>query len=155
MIASSSHNEILNLWKEFDFCENLWPRTAVQRCSQEMADKNKPPSGKLAILIGNCSYKKTSNWADLEGAKRDLEAMKQKLSASGYQIEVIKNSSDILGDIEDVMKKTEAQSVTHLQVHYVGEKILYKVWIFRSSLCISRSWRLQGRGEGGKADRIN
>ena len=81
--------------------------------------------------------------------------MKQKLSASGYQIEVIKNSSDILADIEDVMKKTEAQSVTHLQVHYVGEKILYNVWIFRSSLCISRSWRLQGRGEGGKADRIN
>ena len=120
-----------------------------------MAYKNKPPSGKLAILIGNCSYKKTSKWADLEGAKRDLEAMKQKLSASGYQIEVIKNSADILADIEDVMKKTEAQSVTHLQVVYVGEKILYKVWIFGSPLSISRSWRLQDRGEGGKADRIN
>ena len=155
MIASSSHNEILNLWKEFDFCENLWPRTAVQRCSQEMAEKNKPPSGKLAILIGNCSYKKTSKWADLEGAKRDLEKMKLKLSASGYQTEVIKNSADILADIEDVMKKTEAQSVTHLQVVYVGEKILYKVWIFGSPLSISRSWRLQSRGEGGKTNRIN
>ena len=120
-----------------------------------MAEKNKPPSGKLAILIGNCSYKKTSKWADLEGAKRDLEKMKLKLSASGYQTEVIKNSADILADIEDVMKKTEAQSVTHLQVVYVGEKILYKVWIFGSPLSISRSWRLQSRGEGGKTNRIN
>ena len=47
--------------------------------------------------------------------------MKAKLNGNGYRVEVIKNSVDMLADIEDVMKNTAESSVTHLQVVYLGE----------------------------------
>ena len=81
---------------------------------------------KLAILIGNSTYSKT-DWPDLQGVKQDLEAMKAKLSGNGYRVEVIKNSVDMLADIEDVMKNTAESSVTHLQVVYLGEEAIIYV----------------------------
>ena len=83
--------------------------------------------GKLAILIANYNYKRESGWAKLPGAKQDLDAMRSKLSSEGYEIEVIENSEDMLGDIENVMTKTPDHSVNLLQVLYVGKlKILLK-----------------------------
>ena len=90
----------------------------------EKRNKAHPPKakdGKLAILIGNYSYKQESGFANLKGAKRDLEDMKSKLRAEGYQIETIENSSDLLSDVEEVMTKTPDNSVNYLQVVYVGE----------------------------------
>ena len=77
--------------------------------------------GKLAILIGNYNYKEESGLANLAGARNDLEAMRMKLSADGYRIEVIENSADILEDMEKVMTKPSDHSVNLLQVLYVGE----------------------------------
>ena len=82
---------------------------------------------KLAILIGNSTYANLTDWPDLQGVKQDLEAMKAKLSGNGYRVEVIKNSVDMLADIEDVMKNTAESSVTHLQVVYLGEEAIIYV----------------------------
>ena len=47
--------------------------------------------------------------------------MQAKMVAEGYRVEVIKNSVDILTDLEEIMNKTPDGSVTYLQVLYMGE----------------------------------
>ena len=76
--------------------------------------------GKLAILIGNSKYAQETGLDNLTGAKRDLEAMRSKLRADGYKIEVIENSADMLEDVEKVMTNTSENSVNFLQVLYAG-----------------------------------
>ena len=81
---------------------------------------------KLALLIGNSDYqgnnppRNSVTWDDLPGAKKDVTDMETRLKANGYQVELIENSLDILGAVQDVMNKTPVASVTHLQVLYVG-----------------------------------
>ena len=81
---------------------------------------------KLALLIGNSEYQGNNaaanavTWDDLPGAKKDVTDMETRLKANGYQVELIENSLDILGAVQDVMNKTPVASVTHLQVLYVG-----------------------------------
>ena len=83
---------------------------------------------KLALLIGNSEYQGNNaaanavTWDDLPGAKKDVTDMEARLKANGYQVELIENSPDILGAVQEVMNKTPVASVTHLQVLYVGRR---------------------------------
>ena len=83
-------------------------------------------TAKLALLIGNSEYKANTppddsvTWDDLPGAKEDVTDMKAKLTAEGYQVELIENSPDLLQAVKDVMNKIPVASITHLQVLYAG-----------------------------------
>ena len=84
-------------------------------------------TAKLALLIGNSEYKANTppddsvTWDDLPGAKEDVTDMKAKLTAEGYQVELIENSPDLLQAVKDVMNKIPVASITHLQVLYAGK----------------------------------
>ena len=66
---------------------NLSGRAIVANQVKELINSRKDTpivkDGKLAILIGNCYYKKDTHFDCLEGAKEDLDSMKSKLSADG------------------------------------------------------------------------
>ena len=86
--------------------------------------------GKLALLIGNCTYQKESGLSNLPGAKRDLKDMQMKLEADGYKVEILANSEDILTGVEEVMEKQPDYSISMLQILYVGKFKLSQMMTF-------------------------
>ena len=94
-------------------------RTKARMLFQNARDRGKEVSsgGQVAILIANQSYQDMER---LDGSVKDLEAMKDLLTASGYTIHEIHDSEDILEDIEAVMTQIAESSITHLQLLYAG-----------------------------------
>ena len=94
-------------------------KAKARKLFQRARDRGKEVSavGKVAILIGNKNYQ---DMPRLDGSLKDLEAMDGLLKASGYTIYKIKDSEDILADIEAVMEKIDESSISHLQLLYAG-----------------------------------
>ena len=97
-------------------------RTKARMLFQNARDRGKEVSsgGQVAILIANQSYQDMER---LDGSVKDLEAMKDLLTASGYTIHEIHDSEDILEDIEAVMTQIDESSITHLQLLYAGNML--------------------------------
>ena len=112
-----------------ELINSLGKEIKAHKAKELLAKRDKKPlkdAIKLAVLIGNSEYQGNNGaanavtWDDLPGAKKDVTDMEARLKANGYQVELIENSPDILGAVQDVMNKTPVASVTHLQVLYVG-----------------------------------
>ena len=113
--TAEDHFEKSNSGTEFQ-------RTKARMLFQNARDRGKEVSsgGKVAILIANQSYQDMER---LDGSVKDLEAMKDLLTASGYTIHEIHDSEDILEDIEAVMTQIAESSITHLQLLYAGNML--------------------------------